>query len=241
MDRGKYAWIAESDDYADNRLLEELVSRLDADPDAVFAYCRSWRVSGEGLAVGFADSLYTDLDPKSGQRIFGPTDAKNAKNTPSIETPSLMLFRRDVYQRVRGADERLVLCRDWKTWVSMALTGGRIAYVGAPLNYFRFHDMTATVNSQRFGLDADQDLQVIRWMLGQVKPTKATGKKLCDDLFHFWSQRAASNRTPLSRRWAILKNASAIDRNALPKLVRPALVALRMMLSRRYRSLRSRV
>jgi hypothetical protein len=64
MARGKYAWIAESDDYAENRLLEELVSRLDADPDAVFAYCRSWRISGEGLAVGFADSLYTDLDPK---------------------------------------------------------------------------------------------------------------------------------------------------------------------------------
>ena len=44
-----YVWIAESDDYADKWLLEELVSRFDADPNAVFSYGRSWRVSGEGL------------------------------------------------------------------------------------------------------------------------------------------------------------------------------------------------
>src|SRR6266404_3431860 len=39
--RGEYVWIAESDDYADERLLERLVSRLDAEPGAVFCSCRS--------------------------------------------------------------------------------------------------------------------------------------------------------------------------------------------------------
>src|SRR5215467_16170811 len=42
--RGEYVWIAESDDYADERFLEKLVARLDAEPRAAFAYCRSWRV-----------------------------------------------------------------------------------------------------------------------------------------------------------------------------------------------------
>src|SRR5215467_7397297 len=41
--RGKYIWIAESDDYADDGFLERLASRLDAEPGAGFAYCRSWR------------------------------------------------------------------------------------------------------------------------------------------------------------------------------------------------------
>jgi glycosyltransferase involved in cell wall biosynthesis len=245
MATGQYVWIAESDDYADKRLLEELVSRLDADPNAVFSYCRSWRVSGEGLVVGFADSFHIDLHPKKWTADFWADGREECQEylvqRNTIPSASSVLFRRDVYHQVGGADERLVFCGDWKTWFSMALTGGRIAYVGEPLNYFRFHDMTATAKSQRFGIDADEYLQVIRWMLAQVTPTKATRKKLCNDLFHFWSSRVLTSRTPLRRRWAILKNASAIDRNAFSKLVRPALVALTMTLSRRYRSLRSRI
>ena len=42
--RGEYVWIAESDDYSDERLLEELTARLDAEPRGAFAYCRSGRV-----------------------------------------------------------------------------------------------------------------------------------------------------------------------------------------------------
>src|SRR5579864_5701533 len=62
--RGKYVWIAESDDYADERLLEKLVARLDEDPSAVFCYCRSWQVSAEGLLSGFLDSYLADIDPQ---------------------------------------------------------------------------------------------------------------------------------------------------------------------------------
>src|SRR6266849_1262625 len=39
--RGEYVWIAESDDYADPHLLEKLSERLESEPRAAFAYCRS--------------------------------------------------------------------------------------------------------------------------------------------------------------------------------------------------------
>ena len=45
--QGKYVWIAESDDYAEPRLLERLVAILEADATVAYAYCRSWRVSEE--------------------------------------------------------------------------------------------------------------------------------------------------------------------------------------------------
>src|SRR6516162_5433847 len=35
---GKYVWIAESDDYADERLLETLVARLEAEPNVALCY-----------------------------------------------------------------------------------------------------------------------------------------------------------------------------------------------------------
>ena len=38
--RGEYVWIAESDDYADERMLERLAAVLEAEPKVAFAYCR---------------------------------------------------------------------------------------------------------------------------------------------------------------------------------------------------------
>src|ERR1700735_1956185 len=45
--RGKYVWIAESDDYADERFLERLTAVLEGDAKIAFAYCRSWSVSAD--------------------------------------------------------------------------------------------------------------------------------------------------------------------------------------------------
>src|ERR1700722_12237889 len=61
--RGKYVWIAESDDYADERLLERLVAVLDAEPEVVFVNCRSWRVDADGQVDGYADSYLVNQDP----------------------------------------------------------------------------------------------------------------------------------------------------------------------------------
>ena len=48
MSQGKYVWVAESDDYADARLLERLVAALESDERIAFAYCRSWGVDANG-------------------------------------------------------------------------------------------------------------------------------------------------------------------------------------------------
>jgi glycosyltransferase involved in cell wall biosynthesis len=241
--RGDYVWIAESDDYADERLLERLISRLSAEPTAVLCYCRSWRVSDEGHLVDFLDHYLSDLHPQKWTADFCADGREECQeylvHRNTVLSASSVLFRKDVYQRVGGADERLVFCGDWKTWASMALTGGRIAYVGEALNYYRFHEVTVTAKSQRSGVDAAEALHVARWILQRVTLTEASRKKLCDDLFRFWCPKVLSKQIPLNRCWTILGDARAIDPNALHKLVRPALVAFRMELTRRWRSLRS--
>jgi glycosyltransferase involved in cell wall biosynthesis len=230
--RGEYVWIAESDDFADQRLLNELVSRLDSNPKTIFAYCRSGCVSGDGQVVGFLDSYLTDLHSQKWTADFwadGPEECEKylvQRNT--VPSASAVLFRKLVFRQVGGADEELVFCGDWKTWASMALVGGGIAYVGEVLNYHRIHDMSVTSKSQHLGLNADEYLHVIRWILQRVKPTKATRQKLCDELFPFWSSKVLASGVPLRRRWSILRNAKAIDPNAVQRLVGAASAALRI-------------
>jgi glycosyltransferase involved in cell wall biosynthesis len=186
--RGEYVWIAESDDYADERLLERLVSLLDFDASSVLAYCRSWRVSADGQISGFLDSHHTDLDPRRWTADFlvdGREECQNylvQRNT--ISNASAVLFRREVYVRVGGADESLVLCGDWKLWAAMALTG-KIAYLGEPLNYYRFHDTSVRAKSQRLGVEPVEYLEVIDWILQRVTPSYTVRRKLCEEVFSF--------------------------------------------------------
>jgi len=241
---GKYVWIAESDDYADARLLERLVGRLDAEPTAVLAYCRSWRVSGKGETAGFADYYHSDLHPSRWAADFCADGleecGKYIVHRNTISNASSVVFRKAIYERVGGADEGLRLCGDWKLWALMALTGGAISYVGEPLNYFRFHDASVSEKSLRNGVWAAEALQVTGLILHRVTPERATLTKVRDGLSHLWIPVVLNRRIPVRLRRAILKNAMTIDPHALRRLLRPALVALRMTLSRRYHSLRVR-
>jgi glycosyltransferase involved in cell wall biosynthesis len=239
--RGKYVWIAESDDYADEHLLEKLVSRLDADPSIVLCYCRSWQVSEKGALNGFLDSYLADIDAHKWTADFRADGEEECRKylirRNTVLSASSIVFRKEVYDQVGGADESLTLCGDWKTWAAMALTGGTIAYVGEPLNYYRSHDKSVTTRSQQKGVAPVEALCVIGWILRRVKLEKQAKENLCGEIFHLWGSAVLNKRIPTRVRWTILESARAVDRHALRRLIRPAFTAVRLTLARRWRSL----
>jgi glycosyltransferase involved in cell wall biosynthesis len=242
--RGKYIWIAESDDYADEHLLEKLVSRLDEDPSAVLCYCRSWRVSADDKVSGFSDWFLTDhVDQQKWTADFSADGREECRRYfvryNNIPNASSVLFRSNVYQSIGGADERLVFCGDWKTWATMALSGGTISYVAEPLNYHRFHTASVTERSERNGVSAIEALHIVSWILERVDVDQAVRANVCEDLSHLWIPAVLNRRLPISLRWAILRDAAMIDHNVLRRLVQSTLTALRMTLARRWRSLRT--
>jgi hypothetical protein len=80
----------------------------------------------------------------------------------------------------------MVFCGDWKLWAAMALTG-RIAYLAEPFNYFRFHDASVRLKSQRLGVGPIEYLEVIRWIIQRVTPSDAVRRKLSVDVFSLWA------------------------------------------------------
>jgi cellulose synthase/poly-beta-1,6-N-acetylglucosamine synthase-like glycosyltransferase len=241
--RGKYVWLAESDDYADERLLEKLIGRLEADPSAVFCYCRSWRVSDDGQLNGYLDSCLSHLDAQKWTADFSVDGREECRKYlvrfNTVLSASSVVFRKDVYREVGGADEKLRFCGDWKMWASMALTGGRVCYLGEPLNYGRYHAGSVTTRSWREATAAAEIVHVTGWILERVSVDHTMREKVCEDLSRVWSQAVLNRRFSASLRWAILKDAMTIDHAALGRLVRPTLTALRMTLARRWRSLRA--
>ncbi|MGB8065424.1 MAG: glycosyltransferase family A protein [Candidatus Sulfotelmatobacter sp.] len=161
--RGEYVWIAESDDYADERLLQRLTARLDAEPRAALAYCRSWRVVHDRVD-GFVDPLLPGREPDRWTTDYCEDGHEECCNylvrCNTVPNASAVVFRKMAYHRVGGADESLYLCGDWKLWAAIALTG-KIVYVAEPLNYFRFHE--ATVRS--LCKHSDEETFRVQWWI----------------------------------------------------------------------------
>jgi glycosyltransferase involved in cell wall biosynthesis len=141
--RSRYVWFAESDDYADPRLLERLVGLLDAHSSVGVAYCESNVIDAEGtvlrtthddfLGVGGAGHWHSDF-------VAGGRDecARYLSQQNMIPNASATVFRRDLFEAVGGADASMRLCGDWKMWAAMLLRSD-LAHVAEPLNFYRFH------------------------------------------------------------------------------------------------------
>jgi len=237
--RGKYVWIAESDDYADERMLERLVAVLDAETKVAYVYCKSWRVSADDRLDGFADDYLAALDPHRWTADYCADGVEECRNyfvrTNCVPNASAVVFRKVAYERVGGADEGLRLCGDWKLWAAMALTG-KVAYIGEPLNYFRSHDESIRSKTGYMRVDVPEYLIVIRWILERVTPTENILKKVREAQSNLWVPIVMSTHTSLGLKQAILRAVKKIDPHPIRSAIRPGLGTIRRKLLRHWNS-----
>ncbi|MGB6877086.1 MAG: glycosyltransferase [Candidatus Acidiferrales bacterium] len=240
--RGEYVWIAESDDYADERILEHLVALLDADPKLTFAYCRSRRVTADDSFEGFADSHMTPLNPYRWTADYvadGQEECRTyfVRHNP-VPNASAVVFRKSAYEQTGGADEGMSVCGDWKLWASMALRG-KIAYVGEPLNYFRFHSASVRSKTSRMNVDVIEHLKVIRWLLNQVTPPPEVLENVGQLVASMWVPAVMSFHVPLAVKRSIIQSVREIDPHPIANAVRPALVTIGRKFMRHWRAVSS--
>lgn len=237
--RGKYVWIAESDDYADERLLGRLVDVLEKEPAATFAYCRSWRVTEDNRVDGFGDWYLDVVDSEQWKTDFCAYGRERFQNYFArccvVPNASAAIFRKDIYERVGRADESLRLCGDWKVWAAMAFAG-KVAFVSEPLNYYRFHETSVLHRSKQGAVDVLESLEVIRWVLDQAALPGPALTKVYQAQADFWVPAVMSMHFPLRLKLAILKRVKAIDPHPIRRVVRPALRTVRRKLMRHLRS-----
>jgi len=244
--KGKYVWIAESDDYADERLLERLVEILERDEKIAFAFCRSWRVTDDGQLKGFEDMYFryqtlhgwnADLCLEGLQECRSYFLFENL-----VPNASAVVFRKVLYERLGGADESMILCSDWKLWAAMALAN-RVAYASEPLNYYRLHDASVRSKTPRgsASVSVPESLQVVRWILDRVRLSEAELLKVYKAHAAGWVPEMMSTHIPLSAKSAILRHVRAIDPHPMRRVTGPAVETVRRKLLRHWHDLLSLV
>lgn len=211
--RGKYVWIAESDDYSDPLFLERLTPILESDPRVTLAYCRSWRV-GEGGVDGLVQPGLPSLQSArwSGDfRVDGRRECRNFMTYGNIvENASAVVFRRATYEQAGGADESLRICGDWKMWCSLFLQGD-VAYVAEPLNYYRFHGDSVRVRQRLWRSGMSEWLSVVGWTLERVRRPGDDFERVYYHHARLWAPAVLSGETSWPVKADILRRAWRID------------------------------
>jgi glycosyltransferase involved in cell wall biosynthesis len=150
--KGEYIWMAESDDYADEKFLSSLVEKIDCDKNIGLAYSQSFQVDQDDQITGSWITHTDDLDKERWKKDFinnGQREIEKYllyKNT--IPNASAVLFRKRTFTEVGGADPSIEKCGDWYLWLKILLHSD-IAFVSKSLNYFRRHPKSVIATAEK--------------------------------------------------------------------------------------------
>lgn len=159
--RGKYIWIAESDDYCERDFLEKAVTAMEAAKGASMAFCNSFLVDSQG------DDLAVDLDTddtlRKGYDVWEGKDflMKKMLYKNRIYNASAVVFKASAWEKADKGFKAYKLCGDWFFWIE-ALLQGEVVWLHEKLNYFRIHTNKVTPRAIAEGLDFREYLALFR-------------------------------------------------------------------------------
>lgn len=166
--RGKYIWIAESDDFADVDFLRETVSVMEESQDVVLVFTGSQMVDSKG------DALQLDWDKfQEGGSCCTKYESscfltKKMLWKNSIYNASMVLFRRECYANVRQRYMQFRYCGDWLFWTEICRQGAVVS-INRKLNYFRQHNAKVSPNSEKEGIYYLEGGEVIQYVMSLLK------------------------------------------------------------------------
>lgn len=148
--KGEWIWIAESDDIADERFLEELVSKISGNENIVVAYSDSWIINDNNEIIGeitWTKDMNLKRDGNLNYINNGKEEVENYffyKNI--IPNASAAIFRKDIIDTHWFIEiSTMKFAGDWLFWI-LILSKGDVLYISKKLNYFRNHNNTTRSN-----------------------------------------------------------------------------------------------
>lgn len=148
--KGKYIWIAESDDYAEPEFLERTTAALERYPSARVATTGSYFVDAEGKNTTMELDVFP-LDDKE-QFYTGQSYLQTKMlSINSVYNASMALFRREgCMDNLDMQYKSMRYCGDWFFWIQQ-IQKGDVVQLHTKLNYFRQHAKSTTKEGSNNG------------------------------------------------------------------------------------------
>ena len=168
--KGKYVWIAESDDSSENNFLNRTVEFMETHPEAVLVFTGSHLINSDSEII---DNPPYDYDRwhnspsyrPEGKAIFDGMEymRKLLCWDCTIYNASGVLMRRDAIS-LEMLDDSIAMRNsgDWLFWIKMAMKG-KVGRIYSRLNKMRLHGINTTAQGNDSGRRWIEDAKVINY------------------------------------------------------------------------------
>lgn len=156
--QGKYIWIAESDDWCEPTLLENLVEGLINNSDVGVAFCQSCFVLNPDKIIEITTFPYYKA-VKNGKWFLQEHMLERCK----IVNASMVLWRKELYYKINWEHSQYKLVGDWLFWV-LLLNISDVYICGKILNYFRKHNQNITTSYFNSGKFFVEDFKLYEYL-----------------------------------------------------------------------------
>ena len=182
--KGKYIWIAESDDYAEPTLLEKLVAMAEQNENVGISFCNSRWVDDKGVE-GKSLSLYSDSFYKK-----GTDEIKMLLKFNTIQNASATLIRTDLAKQYMPGIESYKSCGDWYLYIQV-LKESNICYTSEILNNFRWYHSNTSNQAQKSDWWITEGLSILNATeVGEVRIERS----YLSHLLVYWKEKIMQSR-----------------------------------------------
>lgn len=166
--RGKYIWIAESDDLAAPEFLENTVNAMEANPQACLCHVGSWIIDSEGN-VAKKNGYYQWSEDGKTYVFDGPWYLRHKMvDGNKVYNASMTLFRKDCAPDATSECYSMRYCGDWLFWIEAMKRGGQVIEIHKYLSSFRRHNACVTKEGTKELVAYREFIFIKKWLHREV-------------------------------------------------------------------------
>jgi glycosyltransferase involved in cell wall biosynthesis len=159
--KGKYIWLAESDDWSEPNFLETIMSGLKKNENIVLGYSQSYCINGDNK-IRFQSNHPVLSEYVNGKKFINEYLVE--KNP--IFNAGMAVWKKEVYHKISKDFLNYKLIGDYCFWIEVC-NHGDVFISGKLLNYFRTHEKNVSVNSFKSGLLFIEQIPLLKRLLDE--------------------------------------------------------------------------
>lgn len=214
MARGKYIWIAETDDVADLSFLEQTVTLAEKYPDTSICHVGFKMMDSESNVITKDFNKFGKRRIKKGYAYFKGTEyaKRNLYWGSYIRNASGVIFRREYTTRLASSSfVEMRYSGDWLFWFEMSMLGGVIE-IYKELNFFRQHGKSVTDSGKINAKGVQEDIKIVKHIENIFPDFSAYKKCIRGALFYKHISRMPHNYSKRKELLDFLKKELNIDK-----------------------------
>lgn len=190
--KGKYIWIAESDDYSHPDFLKQCVKELDKSPRSAFAYTGSFLVDAKSRPYPGEHDFFNYFDLlRSSVRYSGRGFVhRKMLQRNGVYNASMVVFRKSFLKNLSPVYQTFRWCGDWIFWSELAMQG-EVIRINRKLNYYRQHTNKVTYRSVKDRTYIGETLKATLYLTQLSQPPAGLRARAFGSLYRFINRQSS--------------------------------------------------